>query len=247
MYTCTGRRLDGAAGLYYYRHRIYHSQLGRFCSRDPVGDADSESNLYEYVSSSPTNLDDPEGNRRVRTQLAAGGSPCRVELRCAFIIGIPGIYAGLAQHCGLRVIHNGKVFDFHVATPGTCKIDSYEAGGPLFGRYRVFGDWSFADDKVCRCIKATAAAIPGGTYAPIPKNDPCGGPPTCNSNCMTKCLMNYCGLNFTNWNWLWRPVGWDHRMKVCTDVHKNMCGCYTCGRWETIDDMWCSKRARKML
>ncbi|MGM0491191.1 MAG: RHS repeat-associated core domain-containing protein, partial [Planctomycetota bacterium] len=30
---CTGHAFDPATGLYYYRHRIYHSQLGRFVSR----------------------------------------------------------------------------------------------------------------------------------------------------------------------------------------------------------------------
>ena len=47
-------------GLYYYRHRIYHAQLGRFCSRDPLGYADGP-NLLTYVVARPTVLVDPSG------------------------------------------------------------------------------------------------------------------------------------------------------------------------------------------
>ena len=43
VYTYTGRQLDTETGLYYYRHRMYHAQLGRFCSRDPIGYEGSES------------------------------------------------------------------------------------------------------------------------------------------------------------------------------------------------------------
>ena len=40
---------------------MYHSQLGRFCSRDPVGYAGSQWDLYEYVSSSPLAATDSSG------------------------------------------------------------------------------------------------------------------------------------------------------------------------------------------
>jgi RHS repeat-associated protein len=48
-YTYTGRRLDFESGLYYYRNRYYHAQMGRFVSRDPIGYAGGSWNLYEYV------------------------------------------------------------------------------------------------------------------------------------------------------------------------------------------------------
>lgn len=59
--TYTGRRLDPETGMYYYRHRIYHAELGRFLTRDPIGYEGSEWNLYEYVASSPTGYFDPSG------------------------------------------------------------------------------------------------------------------------------------------------------------------------------------------
>ncbi|MFO7903313.1 MAG: RHS repeat-associated core domain-containing protein [Pirellulaceae bacterium] len=47
---------------YYTRHRVYHPQLGRFVSRDPIGYAANEWNLDEFVASNPINLVDPFGD-----------------------------------------------------------------------------------------------------------------------------------------------------------------------------------------
>lgn len=37
-YLFTGRRLDPETGLYYFRNRYYSAELGRFVSRDPMGE-----------------------------------------------------------------------------------------------------------------------------------------------------------------------------------------------------------------
>jgi RHS repeat-associated protein len=59
--TYTGRSLDTETGLYYYRNRYYHAQLGRFVGRDPIGYEDGV-NLYQFVRSMPTQATDPLGN-----------------------------------------------------------------------------------------------------------------------------------------------------------------------------------------
>lgn len=60
-YTYTGRRFDSETGLYQYRNRYYHAQLGRFVSRDPIGYVGSQWNLYEYVEGSPATFGDASG------------------------------------------------------------------------------------------------------------------------------------------------------------------------------------------
>lgn len=60
----TGRRLDPLTGLYYYRNRYYHAQLGRFVNRDPIGYEGSPYNLYEYVSAAPIDFADPFGHAK---------------------------------------------------------------------------------------------------------------------------------------------------------------------------------------
>ena len=62
-YTFTGRRLEGETGLYYFRHRMYHSQMGRFVSRDPLGYSGSKRNLAAYGAGMPTVVADPLGTK----------------------------------------------------------------------------------------------------------------------------------------------------------------------------------------
>ena len=56
----TGRELDLATGLYYYRARYYSAELGTFVGRDPIGYTGGI-NLYEYVYDSPLIYVDPTG------------------------------------------------------------------------------------------------------------------------------------------------------------------------------------------
>jgi RHS repeat-associated protein len=59
--TYTGRQLDWETGLYYYRNRYYHAQLGNFVSRDPIGYEGSQWNLYQYAESAPVGITDADG------------------------------------------------------------------------------------------------------------------------------------------------------------------------------------------
>ena len=54
----TGRQLDAETGLYQYRNRFYHAELGRFVNRDPV---ESDVNQYRYVLDNPLLFTDPDG------------------------------------------------------------------------------------------------------------------------------------------------------------------------------------------
>jgi len=60
-YLYTGRQLDRESGLMYYRGRYYHTVVGRFVSRDPIGYRGSKWNLYEYVGDRPIGRMDPLG------------------------------------------------------------------------------------------------------------------------------------------------------------------------------------------
>lgn len=60
----TGRQYDPETGLWQYRARYYHPQLGQFLSTDPIGTKD-DPNLYLYVGSDPVNNTDPTGMQTV--------------------------------------------------------------------------------------------------------------------------------------------------------------------------------------
>jgi RHS repeat-associated protein len=57
----TGRVLDLATGLMYYRARFYDAVLERFINRDPIGYRGEDANLYRYVSDRPLSFSDPSG------------------------------------------------------------------------------------------------------------------------------------------------------------------------------------------
>jgi RHS repeat-associated protein len=60
-FTYTAREWDRETGLYYYRARYYDPMVGRFISKDPIGFAGGDVNLYGYVQNNPVNQTDPTG------------------------------------------------------------------------------------------------------------------------------------------------------------------------------------------
>lgn len=60
-YAFTGREYDIETGLYYYRARYYDPEAGRFVSKDPIGFAGGDVNVYNYTVGNPVNWVDPDG------------------------------------------------------------------------------------------------------------------------------------------------------------------------------------------
>jgi RHS repeat-associated protein len=56
-----GARLDAETGLYYFRHRYYDPETGRFLQRDPVTDPGNVGNSYTFAWNSPAAVMDPMG------------------------------------------------------------------------------------------------------------------------------------------------------------------------------------------
>ncbi len=60
-FTFTAREYDSESGLFYYRARYYDPKVGRFISKDPIGFAAGDVNLYRYVGNNPKNAIDVFG------------------------------------------------------------------------------------------------------------------------------------------------------------------------------------------
>jgi RHS repeat-associated protein len=60
-YGYTGREFDAESGLHFNRARYYDPGIGRFISVDPMSFSGGDTNLYRYVSNSPTQWTDPTG------------------------------------------------------------------------------------------------------------------------------------------------------------------------------------------
>src|SRR4029077_13228998 len=57
----TGREYLYTLGIYDYRHRHYHPNLGRFMQVDPIGFKGDPMNLYRYCLADPVMHGDPTG------------------------------------------------------------------------------------------------------------------------------------------------------------------------------------------
>jgi uncharacterized protein RhaS with RHS repeats len=97
--------------LYYLRGRYYSQELHRFISRDPIGFAGGDANLYAYVGNSPTNFSDPRGlyvegglgsNLSGIGGIGGGGIPYDVESG-------PGLQGGAGTIAGGVVGGSGPV------------------------------------------------------------------------------------------------------------------------------------------
>ncbi len=56
-----GGLYDADTGLVHFGARDYDPVTGRWTTRDPLGFAGGDTNLYGYVLQDPINLDDPSG------------------------------------------------------------------------------------------------------------------------------------------------------------------------------------------
>lgn len=83
----TGRQYDPETGLWQYRARYYHPQLGQFLSTDPIGTKD-DPNLYLYVGNDPVNRTDPTGNESAAISVWA--SRCETGQTCSLAPGSEG-------------------------------------------------------------------------------------------------------------------------------------------------------------
>lgn len=86
-YRYTGRELDTATRLMYYRARWYETDSGRFISEDPIGISSVEPNLYRYVSNNPINKTDSLGlHVDLHCQFDRSG-----EIQCTQVPQRPGL------------------------------------------------------------------------------------------------------------------------------------------------------------
>jgi RHS repeat-associated protein len=75
-----GYFFDAETGLYQVRNRYYDASLSRFISRDPIGFAAGDMNLYRYVRNEPTGGTDASGLESPGAMVASGAFPWFPEL-----------------------------------------------------------------------------------------------------------------------------------------------------------------------
>ena len=192
-YRFTGRELDYASGLYYYRATYLHAELGRFVSRDTS--QDGEANQYLYARSA-----DNLAKEHAITK-------CEIAAHCwlAGSSGTPGIT--LHNHCGYTLYLNGRAVyidggPLNNGCVGFTMVDPSDAFGWAESVKKAF------PLEACWCLlKYVQLAINNGANGCIDYNAYCT-----NSNWYMKCATDACsrwiGMDWSSWKG-GPPKGWN--------------------------------------
>ena len=131
----TGHFLHAQTGLHLTRWRAYDAGLGRWLSRDPIGEKGG-SNLYWYVDNSPVKLVDPDG------------------LDPRVVLFDPN-YAGKIDR---RLYENAMKTNI---MSGAFYLFSHSSGR-TFGQYTVEGSWvSYSAREIALLIRLNEDWVPG--------------------------------------------------------------------------------------
>jgi RHS repeat-associated protein len=143
-----GREFDPETGLYYFRARYLHPQLGRFLQGDPKGYGDSM-NPYQAMGNNPVNFSDPMGQKITENDYRTLG----------------GIYKNQGKTAAQKWIDNNSNFDsseklrfsMNLAFGKIPDPDEIEANRYKTNALTVIGD----------TINGTAYDIAGKTYCKL--------------------------------------------------------------------------------
>jgi RHS repeat-associated protein len=153
----TGRERDEETGLYYYRARYFDPAPGTFVSEDPLGFGAGDSNVYRYVSNSPTNYIDPYGTIQLGTVAREAGTTFAVGAVIvggavvlgvsAPVVAVPAAFA-LGFGFGRSYMHRWEeaythgVFHQQYRIGATALLDTFGLSGLVegsFGRSLITG------------------------------------------------------------------------------------------------------------
>ncbi|HLA84487.1 MAG TPA: RHS repeat-associated core domain-containing protein [Thermoguttaceae bacterium] len=172
-YLYTGRSVDRESGLMYYRNRFYHTGLGRFVNRDPIGYRGSKWNLYQYVLGRVLQSVDPSGldfDADVSNLLDGFGT----SYGNFFGDGVSLNDAECAKHIS-QMISDGQFLDAAEATFRDMLLDALTSlgGGSLTGQALAQASAAIAnllagDPDIDAALSAQIAAIIQDAAGDIP-------------------------------------------------------------------------------
>jgi RHS repeat-associated protein len=168
--TFTGQVLDAETGLMLYRNRFYHTGLGRFVQRDPIGYEAKDENLYRYVENMPCIYTDPMGLRTWREWAREQARRAR-ELRDSIIEGFCDFITDPCRdfyHCVTCAV--GDVTIFAVNHPMASAAGCLGCDGINMLQSFCSGDNSSASDTLlATALSCGSKFLPGYTKIPSGK------------------------------------------------------------------------------
>jgi RHS repeat-associated protein len=150
VYRRTGRELDTDTQIYHFRARTFHSGLGRFLTRDPIGQRDG-ANLYQSFGSNPIRFVDPSGRCKVCFSWQAHYGGITLDKLDSPYIGTPHKDLATAATSSMNNILRGWEMQIPVRGPGFYTDLSTGAGGVPVGAlknayYEVFQEVIINED-----------------------------------------------------------------------------------------------------
>ena len=164
-YQFTGRELDSASNLLYYRARWYDPSQGRFLSEDPIG-FKGGLDLYSYVWDDPVNLVDPLGRFPWLRSLCAVVGAGAGALIGDWVGGLAGAGVGAVA---AGATGPGAVVDGPIFVGGGAAIGS-SIGLPVGAVAGAAVGWVLCAKVPVACSKAEPRAEPSPSPSPSPDN-----------------------------------------------------------------------------
>ncbi|MDZ7615532.1 MAG: RHS repeat-associated core domain-containing protein, partial [Patescibacteria group bacterium] len=153
-YLFTARRLDAETGLYYYRARMYDSELGRFVGRDPIGYAAGDRSLYRYVFNTPLVYTDPTGE-----QTAGGHHPYPLHLGGCMMQNL--VYMTKEQHIRAHAFFRKHGWGYGDAGRAAWKgLTEYQQRQMIAASLRHAG---VKEDVLCKVLASSMKCAKPGT------------------------------------------------------------------------------------
>jgi len=208
--TFTGQVFDSESSLMLYRNRFYHTGLGRFVQRDPIGYSGRDVSLYRYVNNMPHIAVDPlglfsSGSRGfgpfIRPEPFPSTSPttgrCRVAVHC-WAVGPAGPVGLGPRHCGLTVNHNGRTTTYDGTGGNSNQIDTLTK----IPDHTTTQPFRTMPDEVCKCLEGYTTTFHRGHPLGTRRHH------TGNSNWVLSCMVDRCGMSI-NWGNQGAPIGYE--------------------------------------
>ena len=107
-------------GVYDYRNRLYHPELGRFLQPDPKEFAAGDYNLYRYCHNDPVNKSDPTGQFFIVDDVAEG---------YLIVAGAAAAYAVVSTPAGQKFIQDAGRLGQSIVPGGLSS--SYNSDSPV--------------------------------------------------------------------------------------------------------------------
>ena len=151
---------DSDTHLVHFGAREYDPEIGRWISKDPIGFAGGESNLYSYVSQDPINLIDPNGKSITFGILVCSSLTAGTTVVNAATAALEYIRINMEYNRTLEAIENSGKDECQIQIDITALNNRYEAQLNELHQSTVSPNGPLTAIEILGCLAAVLAPTP---------------------------------------------------------------------------------------